>query len=95
METVTVVCAVCGFGSQAISKEHCYRLWEASGKVTGIDSSPTLLEKIGLKDCGIALLSFVCMICRSLFKVESDLNSFINGLYKNWSVLLAVLFVLV
>ena len=30
-----------------LSKERRYRLWEASGKATGIDSSPTLLEKIG------------------------------------------------
>ena len=85
-----LLCALCADSVAKLFKEHCYRLWEASGKATGIDSSPTLLEKIGLKDRGITLLSVVCMIYRSLyrwqwqFKVESDSNSFVNSLYKNW-----------
>ena len=74
------MCALCA-DSVARLKERRYRLWEVSGKATEIDSSPTLLEKIGLKDRGIALFSVVCMICRSLyrrqreFKAESESNT--------------------
>ena len=87
METVTVVCAVSGL--HRLPKK-CHHFSTGSAKqvvkqLACIDSSPALLGKIGLKDCGIALLLSAVPVevaYRWQQIKESDSNSFTNGLYK-------------
>ena len=63
METVTVVCTVYGPSSQAIQRMPLQALGskQQSNWPVSTLSSPVLLEKIGMKDCVVTLLSVVCM----------------------------------
>lgn len=62
METVTVVCTVCGLSR--LPKER-YRLWEASGKATGLHQKLTCVVEEEWSERSQYHSSVVCSTCRS------------------------------